>query len=327
MPTFPEVATQLSGTTIFPKSGPDHVFHYTTIEGLVGILSSGVIWATDLSYTNDASEYIYADQIIEEALGRFKLHDPMLAEFLSILRADPRDGFDVYAACFCERGDLLSQWRAYASGGTGYAIQFDWTALSTMFSGIETAFSGRVEYGGQAQTELIQNVVSGPALNALLETNTPSMIVEQYVVRLAEEARGEPCSAGEGFKNRLEAHRSEIFSAISKSTALAFLEAFVPLTLCRAFLKSPTFSEEQEWRLVSLRSRNTSGAAFRASRGMLIPYVPLNLRDTVGKLPIRRILVGPTLHPAQAKRSLEAFLQNRGLPEIRVEASSVPLRA
>ena len=42
--------------------------------------------------------------------------------------------FHVYAACFCEQGDLLSQWRGYANGG-GVAIGFDTRLLQQVSKG------------------------------------------------------------------------------------------------------------------------------------------------------------------------------------------------
>ena len=39
---------------------PAILYHYTTPEGLKGILQSGKLWATEVRYMNDASELDYA---------------------------------------------------------------------------------------------------------------------------------------------------------------------------------------------------------------------------------------------------------------------------
>jgi hypothetical protein len=36
----------------------DTLFHYTTAAGLLGILNSSTLWATDLRFLNDAQEAI-----------------------------------------------------------------------------------------------------------------------------------------------------------------------------------------------------------------------------------------------------------------------------
>jgi hypothetical protein len=105
---FAYVKEQLNGTCIFPQAEPKHVYHYTTIDGLTGILSSGKLWATDLSYVNDATEYVYADILIEDAVRTLK-PTPFFNDVLKVLWQDSRTlGFDVYAACFCQSGNLLS---------------------------------------------------------------------------------------------------------------------------------------------------------------------------------------------------------------------------
>jgi hypothetical protein len=47
----------------------------------------------------------------------------------------------VFVTCFCEKGDLLSQWRAYARGasGVGYALGFE---SKSLHGWVQTAPSG-----------------------------------------------------------------------------------------------------------------------------------------------------------------------------------------
>ncbi len=49
------------------------LWHYTTAEGLKGILSSQTLWVTDYRYLNDSSEFIYSKQIIRGSLIRYRL--------------------------------------------------------------------------------------------------------------------------------------------------------------------------------------------------------------------------------------------------------------
>ena len=46
----------------------DTLFHYTTAAGLLGILGSSSLWATDLRFLNDAQEAVYARELFVEAL-------------------------------------------------------------------------------------------------------------------------------------------------------------------------------------------------------------------------------------------------------------------
>lgn len=106
-----------------------------------------------------------------------------------------------FAACFCESGDLLSQWRGYAGGVGGFAVGFSRDAL-VRHSYVRTAddqwaMFPRAElkpvmYGddaGQAAADgfirLLQNPASQPGLMQA-SINDPDMgfwIMLQYVVR------------------------------------------------------------------------------------------------------------------------------------------------
>ncbi len=107
-------------------SPPEYLFHYTTGQGLLGIFEYRSIWATEIRYMNDASEFVYGRDVVlnttrahrEGASGRHK----QLLERVE-KRVLPKAGTTHFVTCFCESHDLLSQWRAYASS-TGYAIGF-----------------------------------------------------------------------------------------------------------------------------------------------------------------------------------------------------------
>lgn len=108
---------------------PEIIYHYTNADGLVGIVSSGSLWATDLRFVNDASELDHAlksmEAAIERARGRFT--SPTQANLLDRLddAVGHREMFpSVHSVSFSANGDLLSQWRAYGGDGGGYAIGF-----------------------------------------------------------------------------------------------------------------------------------------------------------------------------------------------------------
>jgi len=113
---------------------PDLLYHYTTTQGLIGILDSDCLWATEVRFLNDVSEASYGREVVLEALraaikaeqdkGRLRNLRTALSYFT------PRLGWDMSSivVCFSEQPDQLSQWRAYGRGG-GFAIGFDRSAL------------------------------------------------------------------------------------------------------------------------------------------------------------------------------------------------------
>jgi hypothetical protein len=58
--------------TLLNTKIPAEVWHYTTLPALEGILSSGKIWATDVRFTNDKTEFIHGRAIVNEYLNSIK---------------------------------------------------------------------------------------------------------------------------------------------------------------------------------------------------------------------------------------------------------------
>jgi hypothetical protein len=139
------------------------LYHYTDSDGLIGIVTSKYLRATDSRFVNDPLELEYGRGLFKEVLGQFGV-PPHVVRMIS-------EGIlpmSVYVASFCEDGDLLSQWRAYSSDGLGYAVGFDPSA-SWMGGGVEASIV-RVVYDRMEQLELLNHVID-PVLDALLSWN------------------------------------------------------------------------------------------------------------------------------------------------------------
>src|SRR6266508_2584918 len=99
----------------------DTVHHYTTPAGLIGIISTGEIWGTDIRFLNDSSELKVATDLVLEEFDRMPLPEPDWVEtgpdgkreeyYDGLTRAIVaenldhwQDHFRCYVACFCEDG-------------------------------------------------------------------------------------------------------------------------------------------------------------------------------------------------------------------------------
>jgi hypothetical protein len=126
--------TKLEATT-----PPPMLYHYTNDVGLKGILESGAFWFTDIFGQNDPSELRHGLGIALKAL-RSRIADdrPEIATFASGLeRFDVDAGIEqaghFFICCFSSDSDDLSQWRAYADNGRGYALGFETALLEDVF--------------------------------------------------------------------------------------------------------------------------------------------------------------------------------------------------
>jgi hypothetical protein len=112
--------------TALQGQAPYAIYHYTDAEGLNDIIESGRMRASDLLYLAGSRETDYVRELLREQIRRrWNRADALIGEFCE--RAESMlDPFawqrSIFAACFCENGDALGQWRAYAGPRGGYAI-------------------------------------------------------------------------------------------------------------------------------------------------------------------------------------------------------------
>lgn len=102
-----------------PTTAPDLLWHYCPMAALEGICSSRTIYLSDLVSMNDYQEGRWLrDQIVRRVSGKSRDFLPFLSSTKIRFHLGP------FVASLSADGDLLSQWRAYASGGRGVAIGF-----------------------------------------------------------------------------------------------------------------------------------------------------------------------------------------------------------
>jgi hypothetical protein len=156
----------------------DALFHYTTASGLLGILSGSSLWASDLRFLNDAQEAVYARDVVIQAVRTMEnpvrdpghwAHqhgEPAIETFSKyqgfVLHELQTSEFGVYVACFCESGDLLSQWRGYGRDH-GYAMEIRKDSLQKAVQQIPTypPATGlfKVRYGHDAAGSVVESAV------------------------------------------------------------------------------------------------------------------------------------------------------------------------
>jgi Protein of unknown function (DUF2971) len=130
---------EITSQKLLPPMG--QLFHYTTAEGLKGIIEKNELWATNAYFLNDSTEITYGYGVLKEVLDEWIANNPHPDDSVSlaVAREFQRSfGVDllnmnvvkpVYLACFCEEDNLLGQWRTYGQSG-GYSMGFRVPALS-----------------------------------------------------------------------------------------------------------------------------------------------------------------------------------------------------
>lgn len=289
-------------TALHETGVPERLYHYTNAQGLIGILQGKAIWASNVCFMNDTKELVYGREQIVSVLAEAQSRHSTAAVngFLKACEQRVKEGgleMDVYAACFCKEGDLLSQWRAYGSMGDGYSLGL---CAKSLKIGMRQSFPyilRKVIYDIKKQKKLLVESICN--ICNLLERACQLLDSEpQLLKQILDEAE----------------HNLDL-------ELKGFLYCF----------KHPAFKEEQEWRIVHVcpPDGNNTELRFRAVSGKIVPYMALPLADKIAdaetKIPLVDIKAGPVLSQVTAKKSLDHLLKFYRYEGIEMNMSGVPL--
>ncbi len=303
-----------------PKQRPPSgfVFHYTTTEGLRGIVENNELWATSAYFLNDTTEITHGYGVLRYAFDEWLNKNPRPEDSLNFaLVQELKNSFEsdfslmqpIFLASFCEEDDLLSQWRGYSQTG-GYSLGFKVPPppLSTELKPEPTTFTYRlvkVEYYRDEQLSRCK---------AILESILP-IFDDLDTARAIAKIGPHPFSG---------------YAAIRKELTDILLEEI-------AGFKNKHFESEKEWRAVVRRrvrykqgkddgSKTPSPIHFRNANRTRVPYIKLIPFDARKKIPIARIRSGPTNDKSTTGSAVEVLLRTHGFNDVELLDSGIPLR-
>ena len=241
-----------------PSERPDFVYHYTDAAGLVGMLASGNVWATDYRFLNDKSEVVHtrnlARSLLTKRLSSCR-EELCLKLYNEIIRyQDIESTADEFVFSLSEEADDLSQWRGYAREGRGFTIGFDGSAIYDFGESSEEFLFIKVRYAHIEQARPIELALSAMEAQLRLDANEHSATDE-----IIEDA-------------------ARWFDWLVENRAVTN--------------KHESFRAEKEWRIVgNITPEMVTEQKVRASGDRLVRYTEIPL--AADKLPIKRIGIGP----------------------------------
>jgi hypothetical protein len=322
-----------------PKVSEEYrrLYHYTTWEGLLGILKTQTLWATHYRFLNDYSELVLIrDRLIDFVFPIVKEAYRVLIEQRKEIQRDidqmggldqvvqhdtasivdaayKATGEEIYIVSFCgedkshyvNSNGLLSQWRSYGIGG-GIALVFE----SQKMEEILKMESERYSYNSGHISDVIYSD-DEKKFNIELSSNIEN----------------------------LTAFIKNVFSnmRLKKQKALDASKALPSFIQCISRYKHRSFKEENEVRIVylpTIHDEEYLGLAkkkdftlkpekerkFRTKNGKIIPYIELfDSNDIV--LPVEKIIVGPHKEKNERASALRVMLRNTN---IGITVSDIP---
>jgi len=269
------------------------LYHYTSPSGLLGIVTKQAILASDASCLNDHAELKHVDRIVANVGGKLAVRTEAGRQFRDqIVAGTLRTSFRVgaFVASFSEDPDHLTQWRAYANDGLGYALGF---------------------------TEAMELSVREPGEDGALARPHPAPLVQ--VIYDPEKQKDLLRLPAQEIAARLDDF-AEVTAPEEATRAVPFAVASLAMIAehLAPIIKNPGFQEEREWRaFIRFQENLFPGHClhFRPSRYGITAAVWLGAETNSehSGLPISEIVLGPKLDPVVAMRTTKYLLRQRSL--------------
>ncbi|MGR5061286.1 DUF2971 domain-containing protein [Photobacterium sp. DNB22_13_2] len=245
------------------------LFHYTSTDGLLGVMLNKEIWFTDYQFLNDKGEYKKA---LHALTGR--LRDSEYTTCSMILEMFLHQIENQHSMCVCSfsgTSDSLTQWRFYGDDCRGSCIGFRSDVLKNNTSDSPSLSSSSHYFGGTLMLSETFKCSYDPLHLYIDETLSLFKELFNYLNDMAMPNQQEQ-------QNALEA-----LAPHYKSSLFSLLKALFAW-------KHHDFINEDESRAIALVP--LSELSYRVNRNLITPYYKRTLEDVFSMESIKVIILG-----------------------------------
>ncbi len=291
----------------FPEMEGEHIYHYTSGNGVLGILQKDkiVLQLTKADSVNDTTEGLDIFAHLNEVCGNL-LQQGVINQFqhdeIIKLKETPnselptsyageswvilnRQETDVFVMSFCKDKDSLPMWNYYANyGQQGYCLHFNKKHFEGYVKGFDCHYMfDDVIYSEEDKRHLLETLI------------TNSLKSQDYMLLIADEIN--------------------LYQYLFKHSAFQYEKETRLIIAVPKETKEPTFNIE-----------------FKNSRGYIVPYIEWEI--TKESYPEKHMFLfdGITISPLANKelenRNMSLFLDKRNYPiaSMKIENSQIPIR-
>jgi hypothetical protein len=318
------------------------LWHYTTAEGLKGILEDRILWATDCRYLNDKSELIYSKsaflhkvnmeylcnanlrEVENENKGKIensveKVPQEIIADLIDPFLKDPITSF-VFSFCKMTKKEGQEVNLMEILKTSPDILKATETAPFLRENGLLSQWRGYGKDGGYA--------IIFDSEKLIKELETEEQFYQDFFIY------GDILYDMDNPTDDMKIHLNKIKDFVCETRKCHLSNKPLPkededlyasLVRCMAFLKHKGFEEEKEYRFCIIpysQEPQQSRIKIRNKGGTLVPYIELFKKTK--NLHIKGICVGP--HPDKELRaeSIKTYLRSAGLTDIEVFCSGIP---
>lgn len=283
----------------------DIIYHYTDLNGLMGILQNKGFWLSEAKYLNDKEELYNGRNLTIKLINnlidkkRYSCFKDILLKTITLLKKN--EFKDYYIASFSSKADNLEQWRAYSKNGSGICI------------GLNIKQKTNFPHFMLGPVWMLHKVV----YNDNIKCRILHLIIFKYFYE---------------FKKDLQINSKYIdIDEYAKSLSQSLTYTFINF-------KHKSFEQEEEIRLV-YKAQNIEKdfykKNYRIVNNIIVPYVctyEIILKNKDGSrlaidlLPVSEIIVGPIINQEIIVESIKNFINDLGYKENIVKNSKIPYR-
>ena len=291
----------------------EKLYHYTTAEGVRGIVENREFMATKSDFLNDKLEFQYAIEVMERLTEKYIVNAALRENFFSRLQREIHElgiinlgcdenvcqgnNLSFYVVAFSKLQNNALLWAEFTDF-KGYCLEFDYMKLVEGFQH-RVFLHGTVIYDEEEQ------------MSGMLESFLSCIrnLQDEGMTDLA------------GFFEEEAEILDESLEKLAKEMA-------VVVSVYAMFFKKSFFEGEEEYRFIFPPLINELGTAkpnFRLLDQIFLPYIMVELDREQKEIPLESVMVGAKNNSDIAVRGMRYFLNSQGL-EIPVLLSDIPLR-
>ena len=342
-----DVLREMARHALNSKNLPETLFHYTTQDGLQGIIESSTFYFSAMHMLNDASEVSYMWNLLQEqkkllinetgkdytyrefvkGFYRYAENEVLCKEVF--LNHNMPDFLNIYSVSFSVNGDSLHQWQGYTkSDGVECNISF-------YESELRKSFSEKIKDLARNNSEFMSEM---ERRNRKIEDYCPLFFHGSMIYKEAKQVNAVKRLFVEFWKFYQREDNRIVFEIGQKKgimndldyDSFIYLHLFQGLMILMVFIKNPAFYQEEEYRIalfdyVDVHDENQFPKLLkvehRSKNGIDIPFVKIPYDIKI----IKKVIVSPLDGDTESINHIEHILSSNGIhPSI--ECSKIPLR-
>ena len=268
----------------------EKIYHYTTIDALINIVSRKELWVTKWDYLNDMDELTVAEDVCSVVLREENVKSEVIQDVKKYIKENIRGSAlsDSYYICsFSRNRDSQLLWSNY-SNYDGINIEVDFAKFRENLD-LSIMWDGLVNYDLESQKKCLIKTFYDEFIDVDDFGNIKSL--------------------------------KEINNLQGKAYELLISHMSIICELYSMFFKRSCFKGEDEYRFV-LTVDKEQKISFRNKNSIVIPYIEKKMKNTDF---ITRITIGPTNQIDVAAKGIGELLHYHKR-DVEVVKSEMPLR-